>query len=728
MPNTIDRQPPENTVLDNVPLSPDEYSHLFDLQLKILEMSASHDKVSDVLAQLCQLAESLLPNSVASIMLKDSKTGLLSVLSAPSVPQVGIDALCNLQPGPGGGSCGNAVFKNQAQYVQNTFEDERWVDLRQVAYDFNLCSCWSLPVRNDTNEAIGSFTLSSFEHRSPAPFHKKLLETGAAIVRVVLNNQSNEERIQLFSTAIQRASEGIMITDNKNNIIEINPSFEAIYGYSIKDVINRNPTVLSSGKHDKNYYKQMWGEINTNNHWGGKIINKRADGSEITQWMSVSRILGKNQKVQNYLAVFSDLTELKNAQKKIEEMAFIDPITGLYNKTYLEKNLSNLTEKTNLILLNINNFSYINTAYGFDLGDQLLIQIADTLKAQFKSSQLYRLNSDEFAFVINETINTEAYINSIQKYFYSVVFQIKDVTLNISFSYGATYGIENLLKSSALALKQAKQLGKNRYHILNDADANNDESQHKAFIAANNMLHDALENDQVVPFFQGIYNNQSNEIKRFEVLARIKQGDKIITPYHFIEPAKLSGLLPNITKIMIDKSFKIMANNDFSFSINITGDDLSRNYLSDFIEQKLAQYKIAPARVILEILEGVSSSGKKNHIKQLTDLKSKGLSLAIDDFGAEYSNFERILDLEIDFLKIDAKYIKNIDTDAKSFEIVRAITYFAKNSNIPCVAEFVHSEAVQTIIHNLGIDFSQGYYFSEPEEFPQDKAKTKSKS
>ena len=721
MPSTLDSH--QSPALDEVPLSTDEYNHLLSLQLKILEMSASHGVINDVLAHLCQLAESLLPNSIASIMLKDPKTGLMSVLCAPSVPQVGIDALSNLKPGPGGGSCGNAVFRNKAQYVKNTFEDDRWVDLRQFAYDFNLCSCWSLPVRDDNNEAIGTFALSSFEHRSPALFHKKLLETSVAIVRVVLNNQSNEERIQLFSTAIQKASEGILITDMNNNIIECNPSFESIYGYTSEDIIGHNPKILSSGNHDKNFYNRMWADINSDNQWSGEIINKRADGSEITQWMSVSRILDQNKQVQNHLAIFSDLTELKNAQKKIEQMAFIDPITNLHNKTYLEKNLSHLTGSVSLILLNVNNFSYINTAYGFDLGDQLLIQIAKTLKIQFKANSLCRLNSDEFAFVINEKVDIQAYINSIQDYFYQAVFQVNNVTLNISFSYGAAHGTENLLKSSALALKQAKKLGKNRYHILNHTDANNDEAQHKAFIAANNMLHTALENDQFVPFFQGIHDNKTNEITKFEVLARIKQGNKIITPYHFIEPAQLSGLLPEITKIMIDKSFKIMANNDFSFSINISEDDLSRNYLNDFIEQKLAQYKIDPTRVILEILEGVTSTGKKNHIKQLNALKSKGLSLAIDDFGAEYSNFERILDLDIDFLKIDAKYIKNIDTNSKSFEIVRAITYFAKNSHIPCVAEFVHNESVQTIIHDLGIDFSQGYYFSEPDELPQSKAK-----
>jgi len=710
----------EKTAQDEVPISSEEYGHISNLQLKILEMTASHGKSTDVLAQLCQLAESLLPNSVASIMLKNTTTGLMSVLSAPSIPQVGIDALANLKPGMGGGSCGNAVFRNEAQFVLNTFEDERWQDLRQVAYDFNLCSCWSTPVRNDDNEAMGSFALSSFEHRSPAPFHKKLLETGAAIIRVVLKNQLNEERIQLFSTAIQSAAEGILITDINNDIVEINPSFEKVYGYTINDIFHSNPKVLSSGKHNKEFYKKMWQSITSTNQWSGEIINKRADGSEITQWMSVSRISDKNGQVQNHLAVFSDLTELKDAQKKIEGMAFIDEVTGLYNKTYLEKTLMTSVKGMTLILLNVNNFSYINTAYGFDIGDKLLIQIAEILKSTFSAHSIYRLNSDEFAFVVDKEIDIKAYIKNIQQYFYRFVFQVAEVTLNISFTYGGAYGKERLLQSSALALKQAKELGKNRYHIFDNNEYSIDHTHRKAFIASNNMLHEALENDRIVPFFQGIHNNQTHKITKFEALARIKHENEIITPYQFIEPARLSGLLPDITRIMIDKSFKIMANNDFNFSINITEDDLSRNYLNDFIDQKLEEYQIKASRLILEMLEGVSSIGKNNHIKQLNTLKNKGLSLAIDDFGAEYSNFERILDLDIDFLKIDAKYIRDIDTNPKSFEIVRAIAYFAKNSNIPCIAEFVHNAAVQKIVSDLAIDYSQGYYFSEPEELPHD--------
>ena len=231
-------------------------------------------------------------------------------------------------------------------------------------------------------------------------------------------------------------------------------------------------------------------------------------------------------------------------------------------------------------------------------------------------------------------------------------------------------------------------------------------------------MHTALEQDQLVPYFQGIHDNKNQNIQKFEVLARIDNEGDIISPYHFLETAELSGLLPDITRVMIDKSFKIMATNDFSFSFNITEDDLSQNYLIDYLQQKTKQYKINPSRIILEILEGVSAAGKKNHIQQLAQLKVLGYALALDDFGTEYSNFERVLELDIDYLKIDAKYIKDIDSNKKSYEIVKAIMFFTQNANIPCIAEFVHNESVQKVVKELEIDYSQGYYFSEPAPTP----------
>jgi EAL domain-containing protein (putative c-di-GMP-specific phosphodiesterase class I) len=348
------------------------------------------------------------------------------------------------------------------------------------------------------------------------------------------------------------------------------------------------------------------------------------------------------------------------------------------------------------------------------MGDKLLIEIAKRLHTHFDANYYYRINADEFALLYLDSLDIHTKIMQIQEYFYANPITIDTITLNITFTYGASQDEHIALRNSALALKQAKDSGKNRYHIFNSSEDTIDTSKRQEFIQASNTLRNALDSDTIIPFFQGIYHNESGKIEKFEVLVRILKEGKTISPYYFLEAAKLAGLLPEITKIVIDKSFKAMQNSHYTFSINITEDDLSRNYLCEYLALKSKEYSIDPKRVILEILEGVSSTGKKNHINQLSILKSEGYALAIDDFGAEYSNFERILDLDIDFLKKDAKYIKDIDTNPKSYEITRAIAYFAKNANIPCIAEFVHNEAVQKIIHNLGIDFSQGFYFSEP--------------
>ena len=365
--------------------------------------------------------------------------------------------------------------------------------------------------------------------------------------------------------------------------------------------------------------------------------------------------------------------------------------------------------------MTINNFSYINTAYGFDIGDEILINISEILKNHFESDTLCKINSDEFALVFNKKIDISEKIIEIQNFFMKNLINVGKIKLNITFSYGAVCGKDNLLRKASSALKEAKENGKNRFVIFEE-NGNVDYSKRESFINSTNLIKNALDNNQIVPFFQGIYNNKGSEITKYEALARIVLEDRVISPYEFLEAAKLSGLLPEITKVMIDKTLQVMTSNNYEFSINITEDDLSEDYLIQYLDEKISLYKINPNRIILEILEGVSSRGKKNHIKQLTLLKSKGFKIAIDDFGAEYSNFERILDLDIDYIKIDAKYIKDIDTNKRSFEIVKAISFFAKNVNIPCIAEFVHNKSVQSFIEELEITYSQGYYFSQPNE------------
>ena len=705
----------ENLSVDEVPVSQEQYNYILNIQKVILEKIAERGTTFEILDKLCSMAESLLPNSVASIMLKDPQTGLMDMIHAPSVPPEGLEKFKDLKPGPGGGSCGNAVYKNEPQYVKDTFSDSRWEDLRQIAYDFNLCSCWSVPVRDENKEAIGTFALSSFEHRSPSPFHKLLLETASNIVSIVLKNAYNEKRVKIFTESMENANEGVIITDDDNNIIEVNRSFRDIYGYSEKDVIGKNPRILSSGLYDKKFYEEMWHGIEEEGHWAGEIVNKLANGEHITQWMSISSIKNEDGS-KNYLAIFTDLTDLKEAQDTANYLAYHDQLTGLENKSKLVKNLLGNKKELTLIHLDINNFNYINTAYGFEFADELLIKIARTLLELCEVPDVFRVNSDEFALLCDKEVDPLNIIKKVQKHFYENSFDIKGVVLNISFNYGAFTGRTNLLENASLALKISKDLGKNRYHIFDETNDLMKKEDKNRFIRSNRLILDALEEDAIVPYFQGIHNNKTDAINKYEALVRIEKDGKVYTPFEFLEAAQLSGLIPEITQIMVAKSFEIMKSREESFSINITEDDLGRNYLPEYIAQKLKEYAIEPQRVILEILEGVSSHAKQSHIKQLNELKELGVNLAIDDFGAEYSNFERILDLDIDFLKIDAKYIKNIDVNAKSYEIVKSIANFAKNSNISCIAEFVHSKSVQDVVEGIGIEYSQGYYFDEPKK------------
>ena len=702
----------EKRSVENVPITPKQYEDVLEIQHTILSMIAQKEKHHKILDRLCQMAEALLPNSVASIMLKDPNTGLLDLKYAPSIPKESWHYLERLKPGPTGGSCGNAVYKEEPQYVVNTFEDKRWLDLRHVAEAFNLCSCWSMPIKDAEGTTLGSFALSSFEHRSPSRFHKMLLSTGANIASIVLKSVNRESRLQVLQEAMQHANEGIIFTDANNNIIEVNKTFERLYGYTLDEVKGQNPKILSSGLQTKNFYKQMWEEIEQRGHWSGEIINRTKSGEQIEQWMSIN-VIDDDEMPAKYFAIFTDLRELKRAKQLNNFLIYHDQLTGLFNKFKLEEILQE-SEAYTLVHCDVNNFSFINMAYGFEFGDKLLKEISEVLSSQFDAEGVFRINSDEFALLYSDDPDALDIVMDMRRYFYDNPFIIDGIVMNVSLNYGVAYGGENLLENAAFALKLSKEQGKNRFHIFDKEHDQPSKEKKNRLVEANALVYRAMEEHLFTTYFQGIRNNATGKIEKFEVLLRIEENGDVISPYVFLDAAKLSGMLPEITKQVICKSFAVMQHRSESFSLNITEDDLSQDYLVGYLQNRLKRYDIDPKRVILEILEGVSVSGKKNHIKQLKALKEMGIKLAIDDFGAEYSNFERLLELDIDFLKIDAKYIKSIDQDKKSYEIVKAISAFAKKLDIECVAEFVHSEVVQQKVEELGIEYSQGFYFDEP--------------
>jgi diguanylate cyclase (GGDEF)-like protein len=430
----------------------------------------------------------------------------------------------------------------------------------------------------------------------------------------------------------------------------------------------------------------------------------------------------KNKKEnEEYKNNLEQIIELKTIELKKQFLT--DSLTGLYNKNYLDEILKS-NEKRSLLLINIDNFGILNDNYGFDIGDSILIQTAHLLESfEFSADikhKLFRLQGDEFVFLFENDENERKALfvaNYIKKYFDTYTFELNNLKINISFTMAIDFGqYKELLRNTSLSIHEIREIGKNHIKIFE----NNSEFQE---LQKNNIywisrLKYIIANNAILPFFQPIVDLKTNKIKKYESLARIIDNENIISPIKFLKPAKLAGLISEITKKIIVESFKIIQNTDINISINIVEQDFKENYLIEFLEENRILYNLSSSQIILEILESISISEQLNSsiIEQLNSLKELGYKLSIDDFGTENSNFSRLLSLKVDYIKIDGCFIKNLDTDLNSQKIVKAIVNFAHSMKAEVIAEYVHNEAVYAKIKEFNIDYAQGYYLGKPQE------------
>jgi len=408
--------------------------------------------------------------------------------------------------------------------------------------------------------------------------------------------------------------------------------------------------------------------------------------------------------------------EVAEKTKKLAQQFITDELTGLLNRNALIKECKEEEKTKVILLLSIDNFDSINITYGYDNGDIILQEVANFLKRKAEpNTKLYRVNTNEFAIVSTTKTLEDMYCfaQNIQNDILMHKITLNDCSIKISVTISLAQGKESLLKDAHIALKEAQRIGKNRINIY-QKNSPIEQLQLRIQKYMPKLRHIITRRD-VVPYFQPIINNKDGKTEKYECLARvIDENDTIQSPLEFIDIAETTGMIPDITRIMIDKSFEVFQNNNYEFSINISEYDLNDGYLHAYLTKKLKEYNISSSRVILEVLEGISTIGAKNSLEQLMALKADGFAIAIDDFGVQNSNFERVHSMQVDYIKIDGSFIKNIDKDPKSYNVAKTISDFGKSIGAKIVAEYVHSKEVQEIVLELGIDYSQGYYFSEP--------------
>ncbi len=401
--------------------------------------------------------------------------------------------------------------------------------------------------------------------------------------------------------------------------------------------------------------------------------------------------------------------------ESLKRQIVTDILTGLPNRRKLEIDLKQYSKQDFFILCNIDKFSFINVVHGQETGDFVLKEFAQKLKMTLPgSTSIYRLAGDEFVIIgDSKNISLKLILNQLKILISNIDIQYNKERINISFSIGVVDNEEtNILKKADLALKAAKN--KNSGTIVIYSKEMDFESYYQNIFKFKNIIKTALIEDSIMPYYQGIYNNQSQKIEIYECLARISKDEELFYPDDFINAAKLTGLYNYITFTIIDKSFYQFRDKPVMFSINLSREDLQNSELIEFLNYQLVKNKIDPNQVIIEVLESISLDEYPEAFEVLQSLKARGFKIAIDDFGAGYSNLSRLLSMEVDFIKIHGSFIKNIDQDQNSYEITKSITELAHSIGTRVIAEYVHKQEIQRILLDFGIEYSQGFLFSKP--------------
>ncbi len=436
----------------------------------------------------------------------------------------------------------------------------------------------------------------------------------------------------------------------------------------------------------------------------------------------IIKLVRNNTQFYGYLIIVNDITSQKKIEKNLKERLYIDELTGLPNRTKLIDDIKKANNPV-LAIVNIDSFKEINDFYGHSTGDRILKEFGKLLKnfcSKYKL-KVYKLSGDEFAVfsdIFFPRHNFEIFIQKLITYVSSKPLFINDYEIHLNITVGIADQKDNILTKADMALRLSKE--KKQSYLFFDSGFNI-EKTYEENIRLVKEIKRALEEKRITVYYQPIVNNKTGEIEEYECLVRlIDENGNIVPPVKFLNVAKKARLYPEITKEVINQSFEKFKSKPYKFAINLSVSDILDYDIVSFIVDKLSNYS-GRNRVIFEILESEGIENFEDVLRFIKEIKSLGAKIAVDDFGSGYSNFEFILKLEVDYLKIDSSIIKNIDSDIYSAVIAETIVSFCNKLGIKTIAEFVHSEGVFEHVKTLGIDYSQGFFIGKPEPELKDK-------
>ncbi len=475
--------------------------------------------------------------------------------------------------------------------------------------------------------------------------------------------------------------------------------------YDTIAAIFKDPSLLIS--------KTTWSDIQKHND----LILMNDNGDE----MPITLFAIKNGGEESII-VTRNLTEHNSHSDQLRHIYFTDELTSLPNRAKLLKDIDaqEPSDYLALAVFDMDAFKEVNDFYGHLIGDYIIHAVAQRIKEFLISDDMlfYRLPADAFALLIIHNIERDYFktivlfiIDLVRDHPFIYYEDSEKLEIDVAMTAGISYGSTDPLSRADIALYEAKSQHANLM-VYNDTIAKNDEFKNN--LQWIRKTKDALYNDRIVPYYQPIIDNKTGDIVKYECLARLVDNKgKASSPNFFLPVSKRTKVYSSITKSIIKKAFQHFSTLSYDFSINLSIEDVHEHNVLKYIKKMLLLYPVAD-RVVFEILETEEIDDYSRISAFTKEVKALGCKVAIDDFGSGYSNFSHLVNLDFDYLKIDASLIKDIHINPEKQAVLKSIIAFAKALNTKTIAEYVESKMIYEYVKEVGIDFSQGFYLGKP--------------
>ncbi len=549
----------------------------------------------------------------------------------------------------------------------------------------------------------------------------------------IMERKCAEEELKLAATVFANNSEAVVITDAHNNIIRVNDAFTRITGYADTDVIGCNPRMFASGQNSKGFYQRLWRDLLQNNGWSGEIWNKRKSGEVYPVWLILSLVHDDAGNISNYIAIYSDISERKQAEQRMEFLASHDALTQLPNR-YLFTDRFNQAlataqrKKTKLALLfiDLDYFKNINDSLGHDVGDVLLEQVARRMShCMRRSDTLARFGGDEFMAFLQDIQSENGAARMAEKLLASFErpFEVGVHLLSISPSIGVSLYPEDatdsvaLMRNADLAMYRAKAAGRRAIEFYRPELTLSINER----LQLEMQLRHALERRELFLVYQPQVDVLTAKVIGVEALLRWQHPALgLIAPMRFIPVAEESGLIVEIGDWVLRqaclqiKAWQQQGLRLVPVAVNVSGVQFKRPDFVARVTAALHEMQVDARWIEIEITESVLMELGENSLTVMNALKALNLRLSLDDFGTGFSSLSRLKTFPLDVLKVDQGFVRDITTDANDAAIVRAVLGMAHEMGIHVVAEGVETREQLDFLEKLRCESYQGYLFSRP--------------